>query len=79
MKEILSEEDKNEAMDLLEEILQENADIKLGFIQRDKLLEFIDKKIGTKYYNRGVRDAAIAVESCQEVFEERLDQLIQYD
>ena len=49
MKNVLSEEDKNDTMDLLEEILQENVEIKLGFIQRDKILELIEKQIGIKY------------------------------
>ena len=64
-------------MDLLEEILQENVEIKLGFIQRDKILELIEKQIGIKYYNAGVKDSMKTLEGCQELFEERLDLLIQ--
>lgn len=78
MKTILSEEDKNDTFDLLEEILQESADIKLGYIQRDKLFELIEKRIAIKYYNEGVKDSVKTLESCQEVIEERLDLLIQY-
>lgn len=64
-------------MDMLEQILQENTDIKLGIIQRDKILELIEKELGLHYYNKGVKDAIKTVESCQEVFEEKLDLLIQ--
>jgi len=79
MKDILSKDDKNETMDLLEEILQETTDINLGLIQRDKILELLEKKIGFRYYNEGIRDAIKTVNQCQEVFEERLDLLMQYD
>lgn len=77
LKNVLTEENKNDCMDMLEQILQENTDIKLGIIQRDKILELIEKELGLHYYNKGVKDAIKTVESCQEVFEEKLDLLIQ--
>jgi uncharacterized protein (DUF2164 family) len=45
----------------LQDYLQEEADVDIGQLGAEFLLEFIGKEIGIHFYNRGLRDAQAAV------------------
>lgn len=56
LREKLSKETKEDAIELLRTYLEEDLDMSIGHLQGDMLLDFILDKIGPSIYNQGISD-----------------------
>ena len=53
---------KSEMTDVLQRYLQDELDVEIGQFDADFLVDFISKKFGAIYYNKGIEDAQKVME-----------------
>jgi uncharacterized protein (DUF2164 family) len=58
----LDSKQKAEMTDVLQRYLQDELDVEIGQFDADFLVDFISKKFGAVYYNKGIEDAQKVME-----------------
>ncbi|MDN3702160.1 DUF2164 domain-containing protein [Vibrio artabrorum] len=58
----LDSKQKSELVHTLQKYLQDELDVELGQFDTEFLVDFISKKFGAVYYNKGIEDAQTVIE-----------------
>ncbi|WP_102292169.1 DUF2164 domain-containing protein [Vibrio cyclitrophicus] len=58
----LDSKQKSELTDALQKYLQDEIDIEVGQFDTEFIVDFISKKFGSIYYNKGIEDAQKVME-----------------
>ncbi|WP_299688997.1 DUF2164 domain-containing protein [uncultured Vibrio sp.] len=58
----LDSRQKSELSDTLQKYMQDELDVELGQFDTEFLVDFISKKFGAVYYNKGIQDAQKVME-----------------
>jgi uncharacterized protein (DUF2164 family) len=67
-----TQDEKEQLVYKIKHYFQKELDEEIGQFDAEFLLDFFGKEIGSYYYNRGLQDAQIAVESQLETLKELL-------
>lgn len=60
---------------LLRDYLKSECDAEIGNLDAEFLLDFITAKLGPRFYNQGLRDAAVALAKRMDLLTEALEEL----
>lgn len=60
---------------LLRDYLKRECDAEIGNLDAEFLLDFITAKLGPRFYNQGLRDAAVALAKRMDLLTETLEEL----
>ena len=60
---------------LLRDYLKRECDVEIGGMDAEFLLDFVTEKLGPRFYNQGLRDAAVALARRMDVLTEALEEL----
>lgn len=60
---------------MLRQYLKAELDAEIGNLDAEFLLDFIAEKLGPRFYNQGLRDAAAALSKRMDVLTEALEEL----
>ncbi len=62
---------------MLRDWLKRECDVEIGNLEAEFLLDFVTAKLGPRFYNQGLRDAAAALSKRMDVLAEALEELEQ--
>jgi uncharacterized protein (DUF2164 family) len=60
---------------MLRRYLKDELDAEVGNMDSEFLLDFITERLGPRFYNQGLRDAAVALAKRMDVLTEALEEL----
>lgn len=59
----------------LRRYLKDELEVEIGGMDAEFLLDFVTEKLGPRFYNQGLRDAAVALAKRMDVLTETLEEL----
>ncbi len=68
----LSDEETEKVVDRIKDYFIKELDSEIGRFDAEFLIEFFGKEIGRYYYNKGLRDAEVVIESALDSAKEAL-------
>ena len=70
---------RGELAHMLRDYLKRECDAEIGGMDAEFLLDFVTEKLGPRFYNKGLRDAAVALAKRMDVLTEALEELVRPD
>ncbi len=67
--------DRADMAQRLRRYLKDELDVEVGGMDAEFLLDFVTEKLGPRFYNQGLRDAAVALAKRMDVLTETLEEL----
>lgn len=71
----LEKDDRLALARALKAYLATELDVEIGGLEAEFLLDFIAERLGPRFYNQGLRDAATALAKRMDMFTEALEEL----
>ncbi|HRD27520.1 MAG TPA: DUF2164 domain-containing protein [Caulobacter sp.] len=71
----LEKDDRAALARALRGYLKDELDVEIGGLEAEFLLDFMGERLGPRFYNRGLRDAATALAKRMDVLTEALEEL----
>ena len=71
----ISSEEKEALVEKFKEYFESELNIDIGQFEAEFLIDFVSENLGNYYYNRGIKDAQIAIRSKLDDIESELDSL----
>ena len=67
--------DRADMAQRLRRYLKDELQVEIGGMDAEFLLDFVTEKLGPRFYNQGLRDAAVALAKRMDVLTEALEEL----
>lgn len=67
--------DRADMAQRLRRYLKDELEVEIGGMDAEFMLDFVTEKLGPRFYNQGLRDAAVALAKRMDVLTEALEEL----